>query len=74
MALTKATYSMIQGAVFNVFDYGADKSGGTNSRVACQAAIDADVAADDRLRWRDLEQYALANGWADCALVPASLA
>lgn len=45
MALTKATYSMIQGAVFNVLDYGADKSGGTNSRVACQAAIDAAVAA-----------------------------
>lgn len=45
MALTKTTYSMIQGAVFNVLDYGADKSGGTNSRVACQAAIDAAVAA-----------------------------
>jgi hypothetical protein len=41
MSLTKATYSMILGAPFNVLDYGADPTGATDSRAACQAAIDA---------------------------------
>lgn len=45
MALTKATYSMIQGAVFNVLDYGATGNGTTNDQAACQAAVDAAVAA-----------------------------
>jgi hypothetical protein len=36
---------MIQGAVFNVLDYGADPSGATNCQAACQAAIDACRAA-----------------------------
>ena len=38
MALTKATYSMIQGAPVNVLDYGADPTGATDSSVAFQAA------------------------------------
>ena len=45
MALTKATYSMIKGAVFNVLDYGATGNGSTDDRAACQAAITAAVAA-----------------------------
>jgi hypothetical protein len=41
MALTKATYSMIQGAVANVLDFGADPTGVASSTVAFQAAIDS---------------------------------
>ena len=45
MSLTKATYSMILGAPFNVLDYGADPTGVADSRAACQAAINAAQAA-----------------------------
>ena len=41
MALTKATYSMIQGAVCNVLDYGADSTGSNDSSSAITAAITA---------------------------------
>jgi hypothetical protein len=41
MSLTKVTYSMINGAVLNVLDYGADPTGNTDSAAAIQAAIDA---------------------------------
>jgi hypothetical protein len=41
MALTKVTYSMIQGAVANVLDFGADPTGVASSTVAFQAAIDS---------------------------------
>lgn len=41
MALTKVTYSMIDGAAVNVLDYGADPTGATNSTAALQAAVDA---------------------------------
>lgn len=40
MALTKATYSMIDGAVVNILDFGADITGATDSTAAIQAAID----------------------------------
>lgn len=39
MALTKATYSMIQGAQENVLDYGADPTGVADSSAAIQAAL-----------------------------------
>jgi hypothetical protein len=39
MPLTKATYSMINGAVVNVLDYGADPTGATASTSAINAAI-----------------------------------
>jgi hypothetical protein len=41
MTLTKATYSMIDGAPVNILDYGADPTGLTDSSAAIQAAIDA---------------------------------
>ena len=39
MALTKVSYSMITGAPVNVFDFGADPTGTTNSAPAIQAAV-----------------------------------
>ena len=45
MSLTKATYSMIEGAPVNVLDYGADPTGVADSTAAIQAAIDAGVVA-----------------------------
>lgn len=41
MALTKVTYSMIDGAVANVVDLGADPTGTLSSVAAVQAAIDS---------------------------------
>jgi hypothetical protein len=41
MSLTKATYSMIDGAVVNVLDFGADPTGVADSTTAIQAAIDS---------------------------------
>lgn len=40
MSLTKVSYSMIDGAVVNVLDYGADPTGVADSTAAIQAAID----------------------------------
>jgi putative cofactor-binding repeat protein len=45
MALTKATYSMVSGAPFNVLDYGADSTGATDSTAAINSAITAANAA-----------------------------
>lgn len=39
MSLTKVTYSMIDGAVVNVLDYGADPTGATSSQSAFVAAL-----------------------------------
>ena len=41
MSLTKATYSMINGAPVNVLDYGADPTGTNDSTSAFQAAVNA---------------------------------
>jgi hypothetical protein len=40
MTLTKASYSMIEGAVVNILDYGADPTGVADSTAAIQAAFD----------------------------------
>ena len=45
MSLTKATYSMIDGAPVNVLDFGAVGDGVTNDTAAIQAAIDAVAAS-----------------------------
>ena len=44
MALTKVTYSMIDGACINVLDFGAVGDGVANDTAAFQAAIDAGTA------------------------------
>lgn len=41
MSLTKATYSMIEGAPVNVLDFGADPTGVADSTAAIQAAINS---------------------------------
>jgi hypothetical protein len=41
MSLTKTSYSMIQGAVVNVLDFGADPTGVADSTAAIQAAINS---------------------------------
>lgn len=44
MALTKVSYSMLNGGPYNVLDFGADPTGATNNASVFQAAIDAIVA------------------------------
>lgn len=41
MSLTKVSYSMIDGAVVNILDYGADPTGVADSTAAIQAAINS---------------------------------
>lgn len=41
MSLTKATFSMISGAVVNALDFGADNTGADDATAAIQAAIDS---------------------------------
>ena len=49
MSLTKASYSMINGAPINVRDYGADPTGSADSTAAIQAAINAAAAAGNKV-------------------------
>lgn len=53
MALTKATFAMIDGAYINVLDYGVDSTGATNSTAEIQAADTAAAAAGKTLWFPD---------------------
>lgn len=46
MPLTKVSYSMIQGAAYNVLDFGADVTGTNDSTSSIQAAMDAAASTD----------------------------
>lgn len=46
MALTKVTYSMIDGAIVNVLDFGADPTGVSDSASAIRAAVTAGAGKD----------------------------
>lgn len=61
MALTKVSYSMIQGAVFNPLDYGADPTGVADSSTAIQAAIDAAYNAGGGEVFFPAGRYRIAN-------------
>lgn len=50
MALTKATYAMIDAAPVNIVDYGADPTGSADSTAAIQAARDFVAAATDKYK------------------------
>lgn len=60
MALTKVSYSMIDGAVVNVMDFGATGDGTTNDTVAIQAAIDS-LAATGGTVFFPTGQYRIAR-------------
>ena len=46
MSLTKTSFSMIQGAVLNVLDFGADATGSVDSTSVIQSAIDKGLATN----------------------------
>lgn len=61
MTLTKATYSMIDGASLNVLDFGADKTGVEDSTAAIQAAIDAAYTSNNKTVYVPNGVYKLTN-------------
>lgn len=50
MSLTKVSYSMITGAVFNVLDYGADPTG-TNDSTTAYTTLVATAPSGSTIRW-----------------------
>jgi hypothetical protein len=61
MSLTKASYSMINGAVLNVLDYGADSTGATDSTSAIQTALNAAAALNGCILFFPRGTYTCAN-------------
>lgn len=49
MVLTKVTYSMVDGALVNVLDYGADPTGASDSSAAFQSAVNANLGGQIRV-------------------------
>lgn len=61
MSLTKATNSMIEGAPFNVLDYGADNTGVADASSAIQSALDAAAVSGGKVVI-PAGQYKLSSG------------
>lgn len=61
MALTKVSFSMIEGAQYNVLDYGAVADGVTDDGAAIQAAVDAAFAAGGGTVYAPAGTYLLAS-------------
>jgi hypothetical protein len=61
MSLTKVTYSMIEGAQYNVLDYGAVGDGVNDDGPAIQAAVDAAFAAGGGTVYAPSGTYLLAS-------------
>jgi polygalacturonase len=61
MALTKATYSMINGAPVNVLDYGAVGDNSTNDAAAIQAAVNALPASGGALEFPSGKTFVIGN-------------
>jgi hypothetical protein len=62
MSLTKVTYSMIDGATVNVFDFGAVNDGVTDNTAAIQAAIDFAAANDGGIVFIPSGSYICSSG------------
>ena len=73
MSLTKATYSMIDGAPVNVLDYGAVGDGVTDDTVAIQAAITSVAATGGEVYFPGSRQYLVTNKITVSSLYPISL-
>lgn len=86
MSLTKVSYSLISGAPFNVFDFGAKGDGTTDDSGAIQAALNAANAAGGGMVFLPLGTYLIAttltiysktrlsgSGWASIIKVSPSI-
>jgi len=75
MSLTKATYSMVNGAPFNIVDYGAlESASGATNTAAIQAAIDAADAAGGGVVYVPYGIYPVATVTTNAASGSASVA
>jgi len=61
MALTKVSFSMVQGAPINVIDYGADPTGATDSTSAINAAIAFAMAGGHKMVYFPQGSYSVST-------------